>query len=339
MKKILIKTILTIIVIVTLSIGLLTGCGKNGSKGITVYTALEPEQVERYLALWKEKHPDIPVNIVRESTGVITARLLAEGVNTTADLVWGTAVTSLLVLDELNLLEPYTPAGLNRIHRQFRDDVNPPKWVGLNAWELAIVVNTRLAEQMRLPEIKSYQDLIRPEFKGQIVMSNPTSSGTGFLAISGLIQAWGEQDAFKYLDQLHVNIAQYIHSGSRPARMAGAGEFAVGISFGYAGVNVLNAGNPVKIVFPVEGSGWDVEANALVKHKNINPNAKLFLDWAISNEVMTLMAKDYAIISTGSNVIPKGYSRNPMDQLLPNDFKWAAKNRDRILAEWQRRYE
>jgi iron(III) transport system substrate-binding protein len=230
---------------------LLFGCGRSND-GITVYTALEPEQVEKYLALFNETHPNVRVNIVRESTGIITARLLAEGVNTTADLVWGTAVTSLLVLDELGMLEPYAPTGLERIHPQFRDDANPPTWVGLNAWELAIVVNTVLAEQMGLPEIRSYQDLLRPEFRGQIVMSNPSSSGTGFLAISGLIQAWGEEAAFRYLDALHENIAQYIHSGSRPARMAGAGEFAVGISFGYAAVNVLNRGYPVRIIFPEE---------------------------------------------------------------------------------------
>jgi iron(III) transport system substrate-binding protein len=200
-------------------------------------------------------------------------------------------------------------------------------------------VNNVLSEQMGLPEIRSYQDLLRPEFRGQIVMSNPTSSGTGFLAISGLIQAWGEEEAFKYLDALHENIAQYIHSGSRPARMAGTGEFAVGISFGYAGVNVLGRDYPVSIVFPEEGSGWDVEANALIRRNNINPNAKLFLDWAISDEIMELMSEDYAILSTGSGQIPIGYLRNPMDQLLPNDFNWAARNRDRILSEWQRRYE
>jgi iron(III) transport system substrate-binding protein len=82
-----------------------------------------------------------------------------------------------------------------------------------------------------------------------------------------------------------------------------------------------------------------VEANALISRRNINPNAKLFLDWAISEEAMALMAEDYAIISTGGGHIPQGYLHNPMDQLLPNDFRWAAVNRDRILNEWQRRYE
>ena len=345
MKRILIleriaktTTPLIIATVVFLVAILLSGCSKPDSS-ITVYTALEVEQVDRYLELWKQKHPNIRVNIVRESTGIITSRLLAEGANTSADLVWGTAVTSLLVLEDSNMLEPYAPTGLNRIQPMFRDDANVPTWVGITAWELAIIVNTVLAEQMRLPEIRSYQDLLKPEFRGQVIMSNPSSSGTGFLAISGLIQAWGEEAAFAYLDKLHLNIAQYLHSGSRPARMAGSGEFAVGISYGYAGVNVLKNNFPVKIIFPEEGSGWDVEANSLIKRKNIKPEAKLFLDWAISDEVMALMSEDYAIISTGGGSIPTGYLRNPMDQLLPNDFKWAAKNRDRILTEWQRRYE
>ena len=333
------KRLIASAIVLTMAAILLAACNNSG-RTITVYTALENELIDRYLQLFNEQHPEIRVNIVRDSTGVITARLLAEGENTSADLVWGLAATSLLVLEERGLLEAYAPVGLENILPQFRDSANPPAWVGITAWELAIVKNTVLAEQMNLPPITSYHDLLRPEFSGQIVMSNPASSGTGFLAVSGLIQLWGEEQAFEFLDALHENIAMYSHSGSAPARMAATGEFAVGISFGYAGVSNLNRGYPVEVIFPVEGSGWDVEANALIRREAINPDAQLFLDWAISQEVMELMADDYAITSIPvRDEIPAGYSQNPIEQLLPNDFRWAAQNRERILQEWSRRYE
>ena len=63
-------------------------------KELTVYTALENEQINKYLASFREKYPDIEIKIVRDSTGIITAKLLAEGDKTPADVVWGTAASS-----------------------------------------------------------------------------------------------------------------------------------------------------------------------------------------------------------------------------------------------------
>ena len=143
------------------------------------------------------------------------------------------------------------------------------------------------------------------------------------------------------LDKLHNNIALYTHSGSAPAKKAAAGEFPVGISFGYAGVSQKKKGMPVDIIFPVEGSGWDVEANGLVQKDAIKAEAKEFLDWAISDEAMNILKDDYAILSVKmSTNIPEGYSKNPVEQLIKkNDLVWAAKNRDTILKEWQKRYD
>ena len=226
-------------------------------KELTVYTALENEQINKYLASFREKYPDIEIKIVRDSTGIVTAKLLAEGEKTPADVVWGTAASSLLVLEDRGMIEPYAPKGLERVEPMLKDTANPPAWVGIDAWETAIIYNTAEAKAKGLPEIKSYKDLLRPEFKGQIIMSNPNSSGTGFLAVTGLIHLMGEEEAFKYMDQLHNNIAMYTHSGSAPAKKAAAGEFAVGISYGYAGMNQKKKGAPVEVIFPEEGSGWD----------------------------------------------------------------------------------
>lgn len=320
----------------------LNGGNKAQAKSLTVYTALENEQIDKYLASFREQHPDIQVNIVRDSTGVITAKLLAEGKNTPADVVWGTAVSSLLVLDGKGMLEPYQPVGFDRINPILKDMKNEvPKWVGIDAWEAAIIVNTVEAKKEGLPEITSYKDLLKPELKGKIVMSNPNSSGTGFLLVSGLIQLMGEDTAFKYMDELHKNVAMYTHSGSAPAKKAAAGEFPVGISYGYAGTSQLKKGMPVKVIFPSEGSGWDAEGNALIKKEVIKDEAKLFLDWAISDAVMEALKKDYAIVGVGSgDVVPEGYTKNPIEQLIPhNDFEWAAQHREAILNKWIERYD
>lgn len=318
-----------------------TEAAKPATGGITIYTALEDDQLAEYLPLFQKAYPDIKVNKVRDSTGVVTAKLLAEKDNPTADVVWGLAASSLLVAEKQGMLEPYAPKGLEAVQPQFRDSGNPPKWVGIDAWESAFCVNTVEAGKKNLPIPTSWADLIKPEYKGQIVMSNPASSGTGFLSVSAILQMMGEAEGWKYLDALHENIAQYVHSGSKPCKLAGSGEYAIGISFGYRAVKQKNGGEPIQPVFPKEGSGWDIEANALIKKANINPAAKTFLDWAISPEISKKYAKNFPITAVKTDVpIPAGFPEDPIKQLFPkNDFKWAAANRDAILAEWTKRYD
>ena len=316
---------------------------KADSGEITVYTALEDEQVSDYLAKFNETYPDITVNVVRESTGIITAKLIAEKDNLQADLVWGTAASSMMVLDDMGALEPYEPEGCDRILPQFKSDKEVPTWVGIDAWETAFVVNTEELKKLGMEpeEIKSYEDLLDPRLKGQIVMSNPNSSGTGFLTVSAILQLKGKDSeaGWDYLDQLHENIAQYVHSGSKPAKMAASGECAVGISFGYAGISQRDKGAPVEVIFPEEGSGWDLEANALMKKEEINPAAYTFLDWAISDEAMDLYRVNYPIVTVENTGTYEGYDSNPLDQLIDNDFSWAAENRENILNEWMKKYD
>ncbi|WAL59813.1 putative 2-aminoethylphosphonate ABC transporter substrate-binding protein [Thermocoleostomius sinensis] len=312
----------------------------GGTSTLTVYTALEDDQIKDYLSSWNEQNPNTTVNIVRDSTGIVTAKLLAEKDNPQADVVWGLAASSLLVADQQGMLEPYAPAGLEKVRPRFRDDRTPPHWVGIDVWSSAFCVNTVESERKGLAIPQSWDDLIKPEYQGQIVMSNPASSGTGFLSVSAILQLKGEEAGWQYLDALHQNIAQYMHSGSKPCKAAGAGEYPIGISFDYRAVKQKNDGEPIAAVFPKEGSGWDVEANALVKKTSIKPEARAFLDWAISEPVSEKYAQNFGITAVKTSVpVPDGFPADPEAQLIENDLNWAAENRDRILEEWTRRYD
>ncbi|AZN42562.1 putative 2-aminoethylphosphonate ABC transporter substrate-binding protein [Paenibacillus albus] len=313
----------------------------SSNSEITVYTALEDDQIQAYLASFKAQYPNIKVNIVRDSTGIITAKLLAEKDNPVADVVWGTAATSLLVLDHNGMLEGYSPKGIENVLPEFKDTQQPAHWVGIDAWETAFAVNTAELKKKNLPIPQSYEDLTKPEYKGLVVMPNPAASGTGFLTVSGLEQLMGDSKAWNYLDKLDKNIAVYTQSGSKPAKLAGTGEYPIGVSFGYRAIEEKKNGAPIEVVFPKEGSGWDVEANALMKKDAIKPEAKEFLDWAISAEPMKEYNKNYAIISVKSESasIPEGYKADPMSQLIKFDLNKAAAAREATLAEWTKRYE
>ena len=313
--------------------------GTADSSTLTVYTALEDDQIAGYLETFKEEYPDTNVNIVRDSTGIVTAKLLAEKDNPQADVIWGLAASSLLLADQQGMLEPYAPQNLAEVQPKFRDDRNPPHWVGIDAWMSAFCVNTIELKEKNLPMPQSWADLTKPEYKNQIVMPNPASSGTGYLSVAAILQMMGEEKGWQYLDALNENVAQYMHSGSKPCKVAGAGEYPIGISFGYRAVQQMEGGEPIEPVFPKEGSGWDIEANALVKKAQIKPVAKEFLDWAITPQVSEKYAENFAITAVKTNTPnPKGYPPEPAEQLIENDFNWMAENRERILQEWTSRY-
>jgi iron(III) transport system substrate-binding protein len=331
---------LQIVAAVLMALMLATSPSPAAAGDLLVYTALEDDEIPRYLALLKQTHPDINVKIVRDSTGIVTAKLLAEKSNPQADVVWGTAATSLMLCTQAGMVEPYAPKGLERVRAQMRDSAATPSWVGIKAWMTGFCVNTVEVKALGLPVPAGFADLTNPVYKGHLSMSNPASSGTGFLTVSAILQLMGEQKGWAYLDQLHENMAVYTHSGSKPCKLAGAGEYPIGISFAYRGFMQKQKGEPVLTVFPKEGSGWDVEANCLIKKAAIKPEARAFLDWAISEPVMKEYAQVYPVTAYATNVpIPEGFPADPSAQLIKNDFDWAAQNRARILAEWAKRYD
>ncbi|MBI4392087.1 MAG: extracellular solute-binding protein, partial [candidate division NC10 bacterium] len=173
-------------------------------------------------------------------------------------------------------------------------------------------------------------------YKGEIVMPNPASSGTGYLQISSLLQMKGEARGWEYLKGLDKNIAQYIKSGSRPAKMAAAGEYAIGLSFEFAVAKLIEQGAPVKLVIPKEGAGYELEANALLKGAKRPEAAKRFLDWAISESAMRQYAKWKAGVTLGGMPTPAYLPGDLTRILYPMNFDWSAGNYQRIVKEWER---
>jgi len=307
---------------------------------LSVYTALETDQLKAYKEGFEKVNPDIEITWVRDSTGIVTARLLAEKANPKADAILGLAATSLAIFGTEGMLHPYAPAGLSRVDSQYRDPTNPPAWVGMDVWGATICFNTVEAAKRNIPKPDSWRELTNPVYKGQIVMPHPASSGTGFFDVSAWLQLWGEAEGWKYMDGLHQNIAQYMHSGSRPCAAAAAGEYVVGISFEYRANREKAQGKPIDLIFPKEGLGWDLEAAANHKGTKNLAAAQKLMDWAISDQAMGLYANNFAIVAVPSMNkplpnVPADYAK----RLVKNDFAWAAKNRERILAEWSKRYE
>jgi iron(III) transport system substrate-binding protein len=305
---------------------------------VTIYTALENDQLAPFKASIEKAVPDAEVVWVRDSTGVITARFLAEKDNPRADMVMGLAASSLLMFEKAGLLETYKPAGADALKPVFRDGKDPYTWTGMDAYLGVICFNTAEAKGVATPA--SWKDLLNPALKGKIVMPHPASSGTGYLMVAGWLQSMGETEGWKFMDGLHDNIAAYLHSGSAPCVQAARGERVVGLALDMRGASEKTKGAPIEVVIPKEGVGWEMEASAIVKGSKNLGVAKKIADWTATKEANELYSKTYAIVAApGVSNNPPNYPAGAEAGMIKNDLGWMADNRERVLAEWSKRYE
>ncbi|MFV2091560.1 MAG: putative 2-aminoethylphosphonate ABC transporter substrate-binding protein [Hyphomicrobiales bacterium] len=325
---------------VTAYLGLAVAGSALAQTELKVYTAIEADDLKRYAAEFNKTNPDIIIKWVRDSTGIVTAKLLAEKANPQADVVWGLAATSLMLLKNEGMTQGYMPVGGEKLDKKFIDSANPPHWTGMDAWVAAICVNTIEAKKLGLPMPTSWKDLTKPVYKGSVVMPNPNSSGTGFLDVASWLQMFGEKGGWEFMDGLHKNINWYTHSGSKPCRQAGSGETPIGVSFAYRGAKVKAKGAPVEIIIPSEGIGWDMEATAIMKGTKNLEAAKKLVDFSVSKAANIMYNSVYAVVAYPGIAEPvKFYPEAAAGAMIDNDFEWVAANRGAILKEWQKRYD
>jgi iron(III) transport system substrate-binding protein len=322
-----------------LALAALTAAAQDRTR-LEVYSTLEIENLKDFKKAFEAENPDIEILWNRDSTGVITARILAEQGVQRADAIWGLAVTSMLLLDKRGLLEPYPPKNLANIKPAFRDPANPPAWVGMEAWVASVCFNTVEAAKLGLPKPASWFDLADARFKGKLTMPHPASSGTGYFHVSAWIQMFGEAKAWEFMDRLHDNIAVYEHSGTRPCRHAATGEFPLGISYELAAASARQKGAPIEGLVMKEGGGWDMDAAAILRGTRKPEAVRRLMDFAASRKANELYASFVSQVAMPGITSPiPDYPAGVAESMIKNDFAWASENRARILEEWARRYD
>ena len=309
---------------------------------VVIYTSLENEEVVDYLEFAKQELPGLDIQAIRLSTGELGARMLAERDNPQADCIWGWAVTNMSEFVPKGMLQPYKPKGWDKIPAHFKDPEY--HWVAIDLYAAALVPNTKVLEAKNLPMPKGWKDLLNPVYKDMLIMPNPASSGTGFLQVASLLvmldpdyksKPVEENKAWDFLKELDKNMGQYIKSGSKPAKLTAAGEFAIGCSFAFVYSSLQKKGFPVALVMPEEGAGYELEANALLKGAKNEAAAKQFLDWAISKSAMERYAKFKLGVTYPGIPGPADLPALDTIKLAPMDFPWQSENRTKILETWQ----
>ncbi len=249
---------------------------------VVIYSGAEEYRNEYFLKRLKEQFPDYDITIEYMPTGNLAAKLAAEGTDTDMDIFYD------LDFSYAGLVEQYLADLSSYDQSIYVDDCKIEKAHYLAATRNggAIIVNPKVLQEKNLTEPTCYDDLLKPEYKGLISMPSPKSSGTGYMFVKCLVNAWGEEKAFKYFDGLAENILQFTSSGSGPVNALVQGEAAIGLGMTAQAVTAINEGADLKILFFEEGSPYSLYGYAIPEGKQTRKAVKEVFDFFYSTLVM-----------------------------------------------------
>ena len=244
------------------------------------------------IAVTFEKSQGVKVNMTMKGSGEAIAQILAEKANPKTDVWFGGTGDPHLQAAEQNLTLEYKSPTLPKLHdwAQQQAKQSAYKTVGIYSGPLGFGYNTELLAKKKLAVPKTWNDLLKPEYKGEIQSANPASSGTAYTMIATLVQLMGEDQAYEYLKKLHKNIGTYTRSGTGPIKAVARGETSVSISFVHDGPGEKAQGFPIETITPADGTGAEIGSMSLIKGSRNLAAAKQFYEWALTPSAQALGA-------------------------------------------------
>ena len=259
---------------------------------LVVYGSCEEDYLAAACAHFEELY-GIKVQYQRLSTGEVQAKIEEENGNPSADVWFGGTTDPYNVVAAEGLLEAYEAENASHLlGSQYRDPDG--YWYGIYKGILGFMVNKDELARMNLEAPADWQDLLKPEYKGLIWLSNYNTAGTAKLVINTMIQKYGHDEGIQYLVDLDKNIQVYTKSGSGPSKNVGTGECVIGIGFLHDGITQIvdNGYDNVQLIIPSSGTSFEIGATAIFKGAKHPNAAKLWVEYALSPECVELAAKN-----------------------------------------------
>ena len=327
------------LVVSLLLVVLLSAVGLS-KETLTIYTAFDADQALVYIEAFEASNPEIDVEWVRLSSGEVYVRLLAEAANPQASLWFGGSNTSHIAAAQQGLLVPYTESlAWQYIAPQFRDPNG--LWIGLYVGYIGFVSNTEFLAEAGVDAPTSWQDLLKPEFTGEITIAYAFSSGTAYTTLAGMLTAIGspdpgfDADDEEYVAAFSAQVGSYNTSGSAAATMVGIGEFGVGCVFSHDIIKkAISVGYPVVMTFPEEGTSYEIGGMALIKDGPQPELAKIFYDWAMGKEAQDLYQDFFRLPLNPEAELAEGSVKATDVNVLPVDLIWYGDNKEAMLDKW-----
>ena len=323
-----------------LSLTLFGITNKASAAKLTLYCSVEIDVCEMLEQAY-EKETGTKVAMTRASSGETFAKIKAEASNPKGDVWFGGTGDPHLTAAQENLTEKYKSVHFNDLLPAAQNQAKNAdfKSVGIYVGALGFGYNKDLLAKKGLPAPKSWMDLTKPIYKGEIQVANPNSSGTAYTTLATILQIFGEDKGWDYMKKLHANINTYTKSGSAPIKATGRGENLIGICFQHDGVKQTKKGLPVVTVSPAEGTGYEVGSMSIIAGARNMKEAKKLYDWALSPAIQTMVFTSGKSLQVPSNTKAKADPDAPdlsTINLIDYNFKVYGDKSTRasLLSKW-----
>ncbi|MBX4264326.1 ABC transporter substrate-binding protein [Clostridium estertheticum] len=330
----------TIFILLLLCSTLLTACNKNRSdypnlqgRKLLVYVAFHEDEAKPLLEGFKQK-TGCEYSILRFPTGEALGRAIEEKAAPKADVFLGGTVDAHEYMKKEGIIEKYISTNASSIPERYKDEDG--YWTGLYIEALSIGINKeRWDAEFKSKGIKqpeNFQDLLNPAFKGEIIIPNPKTSGTGYTFVSYLVQSMGKEKALEYLGKLNHNVAQVTTNGLTPAEKVGIGEYLIAVNFINQQLIVKKSGFNIQSKIPKD-VGWTLCAVSKIKNGPDSKAANAFIDYCLTAQAGNDLKNFSMAMSTRGDVsLPQGGQN--LSNLLESDkydFKKAGIDKKEML--------
>lgn len=302
---------------------------------LTVYVGFQEDHAVEAMKQFTQD-TGIETNMIRMSGGEILAKIRAEKDNPQADIWYGGPADTFVAAMNESLLQPYKSPAADKIDAKYKDPDG--HWTGIYVGFLGFASNKEFLKNNNLQAPQTWEDLLNPKFKGQIVMANPSSSGTAYTALYTVLKVKGGEDAgFDYLKKLHPQISQYTTSGSAPGRMVGMGEAAVGVLFAHDVIKYQEEGfDTLELTIPKDGTGYETGAVAIINNTKNQELAQKFIDWSLGTSAQEVGQRtgSYQNLTNPDAKEPAKAIKMSDVNPIEYDSAEAGKERKRLLDKW-----
>lgn len=322
------KKIISIALVVMMLATIFAGCSGQ-RETVVIYSCANDKRIAFLTESLQAKFPEYDIIVEYMGTSKLSAKILAEGVNTDCDIIHDLSYLNMDSLNAANLL-----ADVSHIDTSvFLDSANLSKnYIIECTTSGGVIVNRDVLEKHNLEMPTSYEDLLKPEYQGLISMPDPKASSTGYMFFKSLVNAWGEEKAVDYFTKLAENILQFTSSGNGPVNALMQQEVAIGLGMANNAVTQIDDGANLEILFFEEGAPFAMYGQSIVSGKETSEAVKAVFDYMV-NEHLAADGEKF-----GSEQIFKGKiftSENyPSDIFYSDMSNDTLSEKERLLALW-----
>ena len=324
------KVILLILVVI-----FVFSCSKKeeNTNSLVIYTPATRFFIDRLVEDFKQKNPDINVEIIIAGTAEIIKRIEAEKTDPLGDVFF--AANEDILKYNSDLFEEYVSTNADNIYEDYR---SKEKYItGFMLSPSVLIVNTNLIKDIR---IEGYADLLNPALKGQIAFNDPATSSSSFEQLVNMLYAMGNgnpDNGWDYVERLYKNLdGKLLSSSSAVYKGVADSEYAVGLTFESAAANYIHTGSPIEVVYMKEGVLTKAHSMAIIKNAKHLENAKKFTDYVTSYDAQKIINDELftrAIIKNleGSQILI------PLEEI--NDIKEDEEAVDANKDDWLEKFK